>query len=79
MPSPPPPLSSRLGAVRSSSTVLRIVWPRAPEAILRPLTSAEQAADLHASTADRNAARNTSLVAAGRDARIARLRRATAS
>lgn len=44
-----------------------------------PLTIAEQAADLHASTGDRNAARNASLEAAGCDPRIARLRRATAS
>ncbi|MFP5364974.1 MAG: PLP-dependent aminotransferase family protein [Thermoleophilia bacterium] len=51
---------------------LRIGWLRAPEAILRPLAIAKQAADLHTSTVDQIAAR-TSLEAADLDTHIARL------
>lgn len=36
---------------------LRIGWLRAPEALLRPLAIAKQAADLHTSTVDQHAAR----------------------
>jgi 2-aminoadipate transaminase len=51
---------------------LRIGWLRAPDAILRPLTIAKQAADLHTSTIDQLAAR-TSLQAADLEAHIAGL------
>jgi 2-aminoadipate transaminase len=52
---------------------LRIGWLRAPEAILRPLAIAKQAADLHTSTVDQIAAR-TALEVADLDAHIAGLR-----
>jgi len=48
---------------------LRIGWLRAPEVILRPLTIAKQAADLHTSTVDQIAAR-TALELADLDAHI---------
>jgi DNA-binding transcriptional MocR family regulator len=48
---------------------LRIGWLRAPEAILRPLTIAKQAADLHTSTVDQIAAR-TALERADLDTHI---------
>jgi DNA-binding transcriptional MocR family regulator len=51
---------------------LRIGWLRAPDALLRPLAIAKQAADLHTSTIDQLAAR-TSLQAADIDEHIARL------
>jgi 2-aminoadipate transaminase len=49
---------------------LRIGWLRAPEALLRPLTVAKQAADLHTSTIDQLAA-GASLQAADIDEHIA--------
>ncbi len=52
---------------------LRIGWLRAPDAILRPLAIAKQAADLHTSTVDQIAAR-TSLEVADLDAHIAVIR-----
>ncbi len=52
---------------------LRLGWLRAPEAILRPLTVAKQAADLHTSTVDQLAAR-AALQAADLDEHIAGLR-----
>ncbi len=51
---------------------LRIGWLRAPQAILRPLAIAKQAADLHTSTVDQLAAR-ASLQAADIDEHIERL------
>jgi 2-aminoadipate transaminase len=51
---------------------LRIGWLRAPDALLRPLAIAKQAADLHTSTIDQLAAR-ASLQAADIDEHIARL------
>jgi 2-aminoadipate transaminase len=51
---------------------LRIGWLRAPEALLRPLAIAKQAADLHTSTIDQLAA-GASLQAADIDEHIARL------
>jgi DNA-binding transcriptional MocR family regulator len=51
---------------------LRIGWLRAPEALLRPLAIAKQAADLHTSTVDQFAAR-ASLQAVDIDEHITRL------
>jgi 2-aminoadipate transaminase len=51
---------------------LRIGWLRAPQALLRPLAIAKQAADLHTSTVDQLAAR-ASLQAADIDVHIERL------
>ncbi len=76
------PIGSQAGAADRTVTIsslskvlapgLRIGWLRAPEAILRPLTIAKQAADLHTSTVDQLAAR-TSLQAADLDIHVARL------
>ncbi len=52
---------------------LRIGWLRAPDAVLRPLTIAKQAADLHTSTVDQIAAR-TALSLADLDAHVAGVR-----
>jgi DNA-binding transcriptional MocR family regulator len=51
---------------------LRLGWVRAPRSILRPLTIAKQAADLHSSTIDQAAAA-VWLAATDLDARVARL------
>jgi len=61
------PIGSHPGAADRTVTIsslskvlapgLRIGWLRAPDAILRPLTIAKQAADLHTSTVDQLAAR----------------------
>jgi 2-aminoadipate transaminase len=76
------PIGAHAGAADRTVTIsslskvlapgLRIGWLRAPEAILRPLTIAKQAADLHTSTVDQIAAR-TALRAADLDAHIAGL------
>jgi 2-aminoadipate transaminase len=73
------PIGSHPGAADRTVTIsslskvlapgLRIGWLRAPDAILRPLTIAKQAADLHTSTVDQLAAR-TSLQASDLDAHI---------
>ncbi|MGH2944359.1 MAG: PLP-dependent aminotransferase family protein, partial [Solirubrobacteraceae bacterium] len=72
-----PGAADRTVTISSLSKVLapglRIGWLRAPDAILRPLTIAKQAADLHTSTVDQLAAR-TSLEAADLDAHIGGLR-----
>lgn len=72
-----PGAADRTVTISSLSKVLapglRIGWLRAPEAILRPLAIAKQAADLHTSTVDQFAAR-TSLQAADLDAHIAVIR-----
>jgi 2-aminoadipate transaminase len=56
-----PGASDRTVSVSSLSKILapglRIGWLRAPEALLRPLAIAKQAADLHTSTVDQHAAR----------------------
>jgi DNA-binding transcriptional MocR family regulator len=76
------PIGSHPGAADRTVTIsslskvlapgLRIGWLRAPDAILRPLTIAKQAADLHTSTVDQLAAR-TSLQATDLEAHIVRL------
>ena len=76
------PIGAQPGAEDRSVTIsslskvlapgLRIGWLRAPEAILRPLVIAKQAADLHTSTVDQLAAR-TALEAGDLDAHIAGL------
>ena len=72
-----PGAADRTITISSLSKVLapgmRIGWLRAPEAILRPLVIAKQAADLHTSTVDQAAAR-ASLEAADLDAHIDGLR-----
>ena len=72
-----PGAADRTVTISSLSKVLapglRIGWLRAPEAILRPLAIAKQAADLHTSTVDQFAAR-TSLQAADLDAHVAVMR-----
>lgn len=72
-----PGARDRTVTISSLSKVLapgmRVGWLRAPEAILRPLTIAKQAADLHTSTVDQLAAR-TSLEVADLDAHIGRIR-----
>jgi 2-aminoadipate transaminase len=72
-----PAAQERTVTISSLSKVLapglRIGWLRAPEALLRPLAIAKQAADLHTSTIDQLAA-GLSLQAADIDAHIARLR-----
>lgn len=71
-----PGAADRTVTISSLSKVLapglRIGWLRAPDAILRPLAIAKQAADLHTSTVDQIAAR-TSLEVADLDAHIAGL------
>jgi 2-aminoadipate transaminase len=71
-----PGAQDRTVTVSSLSKVLapglRIGWLRAPDALLRPLAIAKQAADLHTSTIDQLAAR-ASLQAADIDEHIARL------
>jgi 2-aminoadipate transaminase len=71
-----PGAQDRTVTVSSLSKVLapglRIGWLRAPDALLRPLAIAKQAADLHTSTVDQLAAR-ASLQAADIDEHIARL------
>ena len=67
------PIGARPGAGDRTVTIsslskvlapgLRIGWLRAPEAILRPLAIAKQAADLHTSTVDQIAARTALEVA----------------
>jgi DNA-binding transcriptional MocR family regulator len=76
------PIASHPGAGDRTITVsslskvlapgLRLGWLRAPQAILRPLTIAKQAADLHTSTVDQHAAR-IALQATDLDAHIDRL------
>ncbi len=71
-----PGARDRTVSVSSLSKVLapglRLGWLRAPEALLRPLAIAKQAADLHTSTVDQHAAR-VSLQAADIDEHIARI------
>ena len=77
------PIAAHAGAADRTVTIsslskvlapgLRIGWLRAPEAILRPLAIAKQAADLHTSTVDQIAAR-TALTAADLDDHIEGLR-----
>jgi 2-aminoadipate transaminase len=74
------PIGAQPGAADRTMTIsslskvlapgLRLGWLRAPQAILRPLAIAKQAADLHTSTVDQIAAR-TSLELADLDAHIA--------
>ena len=72
-----PAAGDRTVTISSLSKVLapglRVGWLRAPDAILRPLAIAKQAADLHTSTVDQLAAR-ISLEAADLDEHIEQIR-----